>query len=225
MIFRVPQFYSQSGMPNYSMNWHLYLPWNSLEKNILTCSCRLSIGWQIGYILQVLNRGISWLDYELRRRLLVAGRLVDDDRLLAGIACRQSSRLSCHINWHLLILVICSWHLLYDTDRGRLVLICRDTQVVAGNENVVVQGSLNVLLRRRKLRVERYWMLNGCWHLGPIQQNFHCRNWQCHKLRGKYHCTADLLFDWLVFDQTCKAVANSTRPGLILGLWPDFRQR
>ena len=27
---------------------------------------------------------------------------------------------------------------------------------------------------------------------------------------GKYHCMADLLFDWLKFDQTSKTVANST---------------
>ena len=29
--------------------------------------------------------------------------------------------------------------------------------------------------------------------------------------RGKFHCTADLLFDWFGFDQTSKAVANSTK--------------
>ena len=28
--------------------------------------------------------------------------------------------------------------------------------------------------------------------------------------RGKYHCTADLLFDWFGFDQTCKIVLHST---------------
>ena len=27
--------------------------------------------------------------------------------------------------------------------------------------------------------------------------------------RGKYHCMADLLFDWFGFDQTSKYVANS----------------
>ena len=29
--------------------------------------------------------------------------------------------------------------------------------------------------------------------------------------RGKYHRTADLLLDWFGFDQTSKAVANSTK--------------
>ena len=28
--------------------------------------------------------------------------------------------------------------------------------------------------------------------------------------RGKYHCTADHLFDWLGFDQTSKVVVHST---------------
>ena len=28
--------------------------------------------------------------------------------------------------------------------------------------------------------------------------------------RGKYHCTADFLFDFFGFDQTCKSVSNST---------------
>ena len=27
---------------------------------------------------------------------------------------------------------------------------------------------------------------------------------------GKYHCTADILFDWFGFDQTSKYVANTT---------------
>ena len=29
--------------------------------------------------------------------------------------------------------------------------------------------------------------------------------------RGKYHCTADLLFDWFGYGQTSKADANSTK--------------
>ena len=28
--------------------------------------------------------------------------------------------------------------------------------------------------------------------------------------RGKYHCTADRLFDWFGFDQTSKTVIHST---------------
>ena len=29
--------------------------------------------------------------------------------------------------------------------------------------------------------------------------------------KGKYHCMADLLFDWFVFDQTCKYLSKSTK--------------
>ena len=32
--------------------------------------------------------------------------------------------------------------------------------------------------------------------------------------RGKYQCTADLLFDWFGFDQTSKIVAHSSEPEL-----------
>ena len=28
--------------------------------------------------------------------------------------------------------------------------------------------------------------------------------------KGKYHCTADLQFDWFGFDQTCTSLSNST---------------
>ena len=28
--------------------------------------------------------------------------------------------------------------------------------------------------------------------------------------KGKYQCTADLLFDWFKFDQTSKSLSNST---------------
>ena len=27
-------------------------------------------------------------------------------------------------------------------------------------------------------------------------------------VRGKYHCMADLMFDWFVFDQTCKSLSG-----------------
>ena len=38
----------------------------------------------------------------------------------------------------------------------------------------------------------------------PIAQS---ENTNTHQ-RGKYQCTADLLFDWFGFDQTSKAIAN-----------------
>ena len=44
--------------------------------------------------------------------------------------------------------------------------------------------------------------------------------WQMHAIdylenthllcKGKYHCTADLLFDWFGFNQTCESVSNSS---------------
>ena len=45
-----------------------------------------------------------------------------------------------------------------------------------------------------------------CWSIKYKSVNTHP-----HQLKGQYHCTSHPLFNWLGFDQTSKAVANSTQ--------------
>ena len=41
-------------------------------------------------------------------------------------------------------------------------------------------------------------------HLGKVETE------NTHHTRRKYHCTADLLFDWFGFDTTSKTAVHST---------------
>ena len=64
--------------------------------------------------------------------------------------------------------------------------VCLVTQIAKSEQKIVQKFWIDLLTRQAWSRIGRWPRPENTYH------------------RGKYHCTADLLFDWFVFDQTSK---------------------
>ena len=73
-------------------------------------------------------------------------------------------------------------------------------------QNTPQSWQIFVLLLKENLptRLFKNWPISSLYHWSTKDR------WANTHHRGKYHCPADLIFDLFGFDQTSKAVANST---------------